>query len=292
MAFRTKLAKAEPIIAGLRKARGRSIPGPPCAPSSRAHVQGLLARSTGFDQFLQHLIVRRQLLAITLTSAEYEKDITRYCAQAPSPFALAASIASRGYLSHATAAYLHGLLPFAGPVYLNIEQSAKPRAAPGALSQAAIDRAFQNQPRQSNLSYRNGELTVTRLAGKNTRRAGVALSEHPAAKGLPVTTLERTLIDLTVRPHYGGGLAAVLAAYRAARERASIAQLLALLDQVDHVYPYAQSIGFLLERAGYAPQGLAPLKARVGAYDFYLAHAMRERAYAPEWRLHYPRELD
>lgn len=51
-----------------------------------------MAKSTTFDQFIRHLVMRRHLVAITLSSEEYGKEITRYCAGPPSPFALAASI--------------------------------------------------------------------------------------------------------------------------------------------------------------------------------------------------------
>jgi hypothetical protein len=120
----------------------------------------------------------RLLLVITLTSEEYQKKITRYCARPPSPFAVAASIRRSGYLSHGTAAHLHGPIEFSGPVYLNIEQSAKPPPVLGSLSRRTIDHAFADHPRHSNLSYRNGELVITQLAGKNTCRAGVEPATH------------------------------------------------------------------------------------------------------------------
>jgi len=67
------------------------------------------------------------LLAITLESKQYQKAVTRFCVGQPSPFQLAASLRKTGYLSHGTAAYLHGLLkkpPHS--IYLNVEQSANP----------------------------------------------------------------------------------------------------------------------------------------------------------------------
>jgi hypothetical protein len=80
MAFRTK---AEPLIAGwLAESPAKIYRRPDLrALFSRARIQELVAKTTSFDQFIQHLIVRRLILAITLTSAEYQKDITRYCAR-------------------------------------------------------------------------------------------------------------------------------------------------------------------------------------------------------------------
>jgi hypothetical protein len=74
-----------------------------------------------------------------------------------------------------------------------------------------------------------------------------------------------------------------------ARERVSVNKLVAHLKQMDFVYPYHQAIGFYLERAGgYRPAQIALLREVEMKWDFYLAHDMRDTAYSPEWRLHYP----
>jgi hypothetical protein len=124
----------------------------------------------------------------------------RYCAGPPSPFALTASLRKNGYLSHGTAAYLHKLAKTPpAAIYLNVEQSAK-AIGNSPLSQLAIDRAFTGKQRHSKLSYENGNLKVMILAGKNTGRLGVEPCTHPEALGTKTTNLERTLIDITVRP--------------------------------------------------------------------------------------------
>jgi predicted transcriptional regulator of viral defense system len=106
-----------------------------------------------------------------------------------------------------------------------------------------------------------------------------------------VTDIERTLIDVTVRPTYAGGVEHVLEAYRRARPRVSIPQLLSTLGKLDHVYPYHQAIGFYLERAGYPLRQLTDFKKLKIKFDFYLAHDMRDSAYSDEWRISYPKSL-
>jgi hypothetical protein len=108
---------------------------------------------------------------------------------------------------------------------------------------------------------------------------------------LEATNLERTLIDITVRPAYAGGVGELLKAYRTARNRVSIDRLLGILDELTYVYPYHQAIGFLMQSAGYEPSDYAKLAAREREYDFYLAHGMEDPLYSKEWRLYYPREL-
>ena len=76
-----------------------------------------------------------------------------------------------------------------------------------------------------------------------------------------MTSLERTLIDATVRPGYAGGVATVLEAYRRASEALTVSRLIDTLRKLDYVYPYHQAIGFYMERAGFPTKQLAPLKA-------------------------------
>jgi hypothetical protein len=173
---------------------------------------------------------------------------------------------------------------------LNVEQSPKP-THPGSLTQDAINRAFARVQRQSNYIFRRGSISVTLIAGKSTGRLGVETVKSPSGEKLDATNLERTLIDITVRPAYAGGVGEVLKAYRAARSRVSIELLLSILDELQYVYPYHQAIGFLMQAANYRPSDRAKLAARAREYDFYLAHGMKNPKYSNVWRLYYPGDM-
>jgi hypothetical protein len=82
-----------------------------------------------------------------------------------------------------------------------------------------------------------------------------------------------------------------LEAYKAAKESVSVATLIAVLKKLDYVYPYHQSIGFYLQRAGYERKQYDRLKKLGLNYDFYLAYDLPERAFDSEWRLFYPKGL-
>ena len=115
----------------------------------------------------------------------------------------------------------------------------------------------------------------------------------PLATGakVRVTSLERTLIDATVRPGYAGGVASVLEAYRRAREELTVSRLIDILRKLEHVYPYHQAIGFYMERAGFSAKQLVPLKTLGTNWDFYLAHSIRNPAFNHQWRIHHPKGL-
>ena len=153
-----------------------------------------------------------------------------------------------------------------------------------------IDRAFSSKQRESNLFYKFDDWRIVVIAGKQTGRLEV--SPLPIDHGVvDVTRIERTLVDIAVRPAYSGGVYQVLQASRNARTRVSVATLLATLKKLDYVYPYHQAIGFYMQRAGYEQKQLSQVKALDRSYDFYLAHDMRERAYDSDWRIYYPQGL-
>jgi predicted transcriptional regulator of viral defense system len=127
------------------------------------------------------------------------------------------------------------------------------------------------------------------VAGKNIGRLGVETLRNANGENPEVTNLERTLIDITVRPAYAGGIGEVLKAYRAARDRASVDRLMSILDEVSYVYPYHQAVGFLMETAGYGVSDT--FTARQPKLDFYFAYGMKDPSYSKTWRLFYPHDL-
>lgn len=225
---------------------------------------------------------------VVLRSPDYS-PIRRYAVGEPSPFELGLSLRGGAYLSHAAAVFLLGLndqIP--KTLYVNKEQSPKPVPST-PLAQDRIDRAFRNSPRRSNYVYRHGETHYVLLSGKNTGDFGVEERSGPGGEPLRVTGLERTLVDIAVRPAYSGGVYQVLEAYRTAADRLSVPKLLETLDRLDYVYPYHQVIGYYLEKAGLPETETKTFKDRDLAWDFYLTHGLRDTELVPAWRLYVPR---
>jgi hypothetical protein len=250
-----------------------------------------LPRSLSFIRFLEFLLAETDLREVTLKSENY-KDERRYVWANPSVYAVALSLKNKSYLTHGSAMFLHGLADQdPETVYVNYEQSPKPRGS--GLTQEGIDRAFANRQRQSNLTYEYEGYQIVVINGKSTGGLEVGSLTGTEGELLDVTNLERTLIDITVRPSYAGGVAQVLKAFERAKEQVSINTLLSTLKKLDYVYPYHQAVGFYMQKAGYPESQLKKL-ANLGLnFDFYLSHELPagKKLYDPKWRLYYPVDL-
>lgn len=207
-----------------------------------------------------------------------------------SVYKLALSLEQNSYFTHYTALYWHNLTDqIPKTIYVNYEQAQK-RYVANRLLQANIDRAFRNSQRESKNIAAIGDFKICKLNGKYTNRLGVTEMITQENENIILTDIERTLIDIVVRPSYSGGIHEVLNAYREATGRVSINKLSAMLRKLNYIYPYHQAIGFYLQRAGvYRESQIRLLKKFDFEYDFYIAHQMKETEYSKEWRLYYPK---
>ena len=198
------------------------------------------------------------------------------------------------HFSHYTAVHIHGLTEqVPKTTFLNFEQPLASNST-GELSQKSIDAAFKRPVRVTKYIAETDDFRVCLVNGKNTGYLGVEdnVSSHDYDHRIPgvrVTNVERTLIDIAVRPVYSGGIDEVLKAYRLAQGRMSVNRLAAMLQKLGFIYPYHQVIGFYLERAGYQPQLTGLLRRFPMKFDFYLTHQMPSTEYIKDWRLHVPK---
>ena len=267
----------------------------------QAEIAETMMQQQAFWRLAQTLTVQK-FIKFLLESTKMEKvefgfptrNELRYVWGRASLYELAMTLRPNCYLSHYTAVRLHGLTEqVPKTVYVNAEQSPKPTPN-GELAQSRIDFAFRSAPRVSNNIAEVGDSRVCLLNGMHTENLGVqdldysGEGEGLAAK-LRVTNLERTLIDIVVRPTYAGGVHEVLKAYRNAVDIVSVNRLTAILQKLSYTYPYHQAIGFYLDRAGYKPAQLDLLRRFPMEFDFYLTHQTKEKEYVKEWRLYVPK---
>jgi len=249
-----------------------------------------LSSHTGLRKFIEFLIEKSDLHVKEVVPVNHNiSAIYRYVWKEAGAFEVTLSLKRDAYLCHGTAVAIHGLndqIP--QRLYLNKEQS--PKGSSSGLTQAGIDRAFANKQRETRLIYRFDETEVAIVWGKSTGNLEVIELNYGGAN-LRVTSVERTLIDIAVRPAYAGGPSQVLAAYRGAMEKVSVGVLVATLRKLEYIYPFHQAIGFYMERAGYPESKYARLRELGLKFNFYLSYGVKDPEYVPNWRIYIPRGL-
>lgn len=212
-----------------------------------------------------------------------------------SVYEISSGIFPKGYLSHYSAVALWGLTEqIPKTIYITVEQSNSPaKAIRSELEQKNIDAAFRKPQRQSGTSSEIGEYKIILLRGKNTKNLGVSQFDDEDLKDVRLTDLERTLIDIVVRPSYSGGVSEVIKAFRNANEshKVSVNRMSGYLSRMNFIYPYHQAIGFYLEAAGYKKSQVDIFASRDKEFDFYLTYDMRDMDYSQKWRIYYPKGL-
>jgi predicted transcriptional regulator of viral defense system len=242
------------------------------------------------EDIISFLIEKSHLRKIKFQTPRTE---TLYIWREVNKYELIPVLRPNGYYTHLSAMYFHGLIDYEPDnIFFNHEQIARPIA--GSLEQGRIDNAFQKKQRITTARTKYGDKEYWLLNGKQTGNYGVILMEILSAIKIPVTDLERTLIDITVRPAYAGGVNSVLNAYLIAESKVSIDKIKKTLRSLNFVYPYYQSIGFYIDLAGnYSDEAMQKLlDHETFQYDFYLDYEMKNPIYSERWRLYYPQSLN
>lgn len=247
--------------------------------------------SLSFNSFIKFLINEPILSDIRLNFPH--RSLLRFLKQNFYILELTHSLAPHGYLSHRSAIDMHELSDIDSlNFYVNEEQTPKPQNN-SKMQQQNIDRTFKKGARLSNNFVAIGDQTLYVLNGKNTKNAGTMDFKLPSDATVRVTTIERTLIDIVVRPFYAGGVNEVLTAYQRASSKVDPEIMANLLASLRHTYPYHQSIGFFMERSGgWGKSAIEIFLQMPREYDFYLDHKIENPTYSKEWRVYYPKALD
>lgn len=203
-------------------------------------------------------------------------------------FDITAARSRSAYFSHYSALFINGLtLQIPKQLYLTNERKRNYSLTKNNLSQEAIDTAFRNPPRlTSNKRHYRGN-TINWINGQYHNNLGVVQFRQIYL----TTNLERTLLDITIRPFYSGGVTQVLEAFEYAKPKINIETFLQYYKKMFPIYPYHQAIGFYLEKAGYGEDVLTSIERFGIRYNFYLTYNMKFMDYSDRWQLFYPKGM-
>jgi len=275
----------------------------PSASYSEAELRGILALKrtewripsyVGTGHFIDFLLENTKLepVKIVAPGTRTISDPVRYSWGSADPFLLGLSLRKRSYLTYSTALLLHGLTDqIPQTIFVTSEQRHK--GEPKLISQTGIAKAFSKKQRESNLAYLALGYRYVIIEGSYIDESELCSLYSPMGKStVQASGLERTLIDICVRPSYAGGIFQILEAYKRSRTVVNLSKLLSILRAHSYSYPYQQAIGFYLEKAGFSRGEVEPFHRMISQYDFYLGYALIETTYVPRWKLYVPRGFE
>jgi hypothetical protein len=200
-----------------------------------------------------------------------------------------------GYFCDLTAVYHHSLTNQIPNAVYWCHENLAPRKRGGAenLSNARIRSAFLKPHRYTRFVIPHRAHDILVVAGTRGPSHGVEEVRHqhsPCPVGSRVTSLERTLIDAVVSPHYSGGLTSLFEYFRAARKRLNVTRMLDIYQKLDFVYPYAQPLGFMLDHCGMKDEAEKVRIAYPPRQRFYIDHGAKSTwIYNERWMLSHPK---
>ena len=244
------------------------------------------------NKYTKHLIdylLKKEMLIKNLFLDDSNETKFIYSWKTKDEYTIISGLKSDSYYSYYSAIFLHQLtFQIPKTVYLNFEHS---RAIISTdtepnLTQEAIDNAFKGSQRKSSSTYIFNDKRIILTNGKYTGKLGV-LKRVNGNQCFEYTDLERTLIDISVRPVYAGGVIEVMEAFKIAKEKLNVRRMAEYLDKLNFIYPYHQVIGFYLEKAGYPKIDVDFFKKGM-KFNFYLTYDIRNKQFSDKWKIFYP----
>ena len=243
-----------------------------------------ISESKTKKMFVDFLLKQEILRRVILTDQDGKQKTIFSRTTTENEFSIFTALHSNAYYTHYSALFLNQLtLQIPKAFYLNFEHSSIP--VNQAISQEAIDQAFSKEQRKAKKYFIYNGKKIFVVNGKNTEKLGVLQN---VTHGYEYTDLERTLIDISIRPSYSGGVFEVLEAYKKAKRKADPQRLYDYLKQLKYIYPYHQVIGFYLEKAGYDEKTLKLFEKDI-EFKFYLTYNIKNKEFSKRWNLYYPK---
>lgn len=247
------------------------------------------------DTLIHHQFIKNEIITIgSRTISFYTTLFTSHSQMDKLPvediIKLVDSIYIKGFFSMTTALYIQDLSNYRPElIFHSQELTPKDIDTNNAnyqnkdIDQHSIDFSFQNKDyRYTKNIGQYEDYHIISLSPKYTNNVGVV-----QCGDYKVSSIERALIEMVVNVHYFKNFNNLIEIFKPIKEHISIQKIIDILKVFNYIYPYYNSIGFLLEKIGFDKYELEPIKSHVDKLNFYTERIKESYNYNEYWKVYY-----
>lgn len=213
-------------------------------------------------------------------------------------YTIANGLEKNRYISHYSALHANQLiLDQSGKIFLKRER--KTTSLRKDLNQKDVDISFSLPMRASSLVYNitwdKKEYSIILIEGTGNQKLGINKIYINDFSYFYCTDIERTLIDIVMRPRYAGSLDNIVIAFNNVKDDIDLEYLATILNTLNPMYPYENNIAFFMYAANYPLKKIDLFLSKINLkkvnYKFYLDYQMISKKYNEDFNVYYPSDL-
>ncbi len=244
--------------------------------------KGLVSKSMSSGKFYDRLVDIGLLSFSVLMNNDY---LTRYSfKETLSDEKLLTSLRKNAFLSMSSALNYMGLSQYRNNfIFISKEQTDKGSDSSDAeLTQKAIDNAFAKDYRKTHMVGKYKDKHIIFLQPKHTIRFGVTEID-----GVQVSSVNRALVEMVVNVQYFRNSREIIDTFSKIKNHINVDKVFSIVQRFDFIYPYFQSIGYILEEIGFDKEELKKFKESVSEFDFYTDKNQLNYEYDSYWKMYH-----
>jgi len=197
---------------------------------------------------------------------------------------LLVALKKNAFLSMSSALNYQGLSEYRDNfVFISKEQADKGYTYKNTnLTQEAIDSAFGKDYRKTHMIGEYNNKHIVLLQPKYTKQYGVIEID-----GVKVSSINRALVEMIVNVQYFRNSREIINVFSKIQEYINIDEVFAITQEFNFIYPYFQSIGYILEEIGFRRIELNKFKECLSEFDFYTDKKQLKYFYNSYWKMYY-----
>ncbi len=252
-------------------------------PINQKELEGLISDLASFRKLKKYKKEIREYLLERFYISHQDIFLPRHLRA--NNYEIALAYARYYYFSHRSALHIHGLDNSEKQIIYLSEENISTSPSSTNLTQLTIDKAFSKPQRMTRNFKKFDNLTINFLKGQSPDYM------NTFKDNLKVSDIEKTLIDVTVRPSYSGGSKNILKSFKNAKTLIDPEKLIHYYKKLSFAYPYHQSLGFYLENSGYEKASFSELLQFNRPFNFYLDYEISDPQYCKKWKIFYDNSI-